>query len=36
MSTVHYLIRKPIAEQGEYGTFAIVVLDDVQHGLWQG
>lgn len=22
-------------EQGEYGTFAIVILDGVQHGLWQ-
>lgn len=23
-------------EQGDYGTFAIYILDDVQYGLWQG
>ncbi len=29
-------IAYPPTEQGEHGTFAIVILDGVQHGLWQG
>ena len=29
------MIAYPPTEQGEYGTFAIVILDGVQHGLWQ-
>lgn len=23
-------------KQGEYGTFCIVIQDELQHGLWQG
>ena len=30
------LIAYPPTVQGSYGTFAIVILDGVQHGLWQG
>ena len=30
------MVAYPPTEQGEYGTFAIVILDGVQHGLWQG
>lgn len=29
------LVAYPPTEQGDYGTFAIVLLDGVQHGLWQ-
>ncbi len=29
-------IAYPPTKQGEYGTFAIVILDGVQHGLWAG
>lgn len=28
-------IAYPPTKQGEHGTFAIVIQDDVQHGLWQ-
>ncbi|MGH1345978.1 MAG: VOC family protein [Nannocystales bacterium] len=28
-------IAYPPTKQGEYGTFAIVIRDDVQHGFWQ-
>ena len=28
-------VAYPPTKQGEYGTFAIVIKDDVQHGLWQ-
>lgn len=28
-------IAYPPTEQGAHGTFAIVIQDDVQHGLWQ-
>lgn len=30
------MIAYPPTAQGEHGTFAIVILDGVQHGLWQG
>lgn len=30
------MVAYPPTRQGEYGTFAIVILDGVQHGLWQG
>ena len=30
------MVAYPPTVQGEYGTFAIVLLDGVQHGLWQG
>ena len=29
------MIAYPPTRQGGYGTFAIVILDGVQHGLWQ-
>lgn len=29
------MVAYPPTKQGEYGTFAIVIPDDVQHGLWQ-
>lgn len=29
------MIAYPPTKQGDYGTFAIVILDGVQHGLWQ-
>ena len=28
-------VAYPPTKQGEYGTFAIVIKDDVQHGFWQ-
>ncbi len=28
-------IAYPPTRQGQRGTFAIVILGDVQHGLWQ-
>jgi len=30
------LVAYPPTPQGTYGTFAIVMVDGVQHGLWQG
>lgn len=29
------VIAYPPTEQGEHGFFAIVIKDDVEHGLWQ-
>lgn len=29
------MVAYPPTQQGDYGTFAIVILDGVQHGLWQ-
>ncbi|MEM9693164.1 MAG: hypothetical protein AAGA56_11510 [Myxococcota bacterium] len=29
------MVAYPPTEQGEYGTFAIVIQGGVQHGLWQ-
>lgn len=29
------MIAYPPTKQGEHGTLAIVIQDDVQHGLWQ-
>ncbi len=30
------MVAYPATQQGTWGTFAIVIMGDVQHGYWQG